>query len=186
MKPKKTVKTSSKKLLDTTIKRLNKKIISLKGNEFNPNEFFTAGHCAEFAFALARFSQDKGFSPKVIVLFRDEIESDTGKFLSRTFSHCVTNVDCESFDIKGSAAIEAWKDSFIELEEDYDNGELEMENDWVETDISFSDQSKAYDELKVHCDKAGVPLDPYQIEEVFSLLNSLTMSPVASNGPECL
>lgn len=138
---------------------------------FRPEEHYTSGHCAEFAYVFAKFAKENGIDASINVIFSNQYDSETEEHLGKVLSHCVVEIEHEgetvSFDINGDEAKETW---FIRVDYIYYrsamNYKLEFEN------IPFSDDAKK--RMADICKEQTVPFNVDDMEIDSGILKSIT------------
>jgi hypothetical protein len=130
--------------------------------KFDPDRFYSSGHCAEFAFNLAKFAADCGLKPKIIIMYRNEIDIDSKISIDKTFSHCVVDINGESFDVSGNDAMRRW---FNRMDFNAYSENKKTENEWEFVKIPFNNGKKAMLTLMEHCEQHLVDLGEVQIEK---------------------
>lgn len=169
MKP---IITNPEKFIKAIISEFYTRSIEVKGEEFDPEDYYTSGHCAEFSYSLAKFASKQGIDCGVSIIYRIEKDIDTEEESSRTFSHCVFEIPhVGNYDINGENADEKWIESF----DDLDDNKWNLENDWEYTDIPFNkdNEQETYEALKKHCEIFNVPLIVSSIEQDVEILSSI-------------
>lgn len=138
---------------------------------FRPAEFYSHGHCAEFAYTLATYLKSKDIETEITIMFRERYTEDTNDLIERIFSHCVVELEDKSFDItspEGDARI-GWfiKTNYIA------QSESGASIKWDFVKIPVSNEKHAFSELESHCEKHSIHLDKNQIEKDMSIFESL-------------
>ncbi len=137
---------------------------------FDPSGFYTRGHCAEFAYVLADFASQKGLNPQITIMFSNIISDKSNELIEKRLSHCIVELDGESYDICGNDARMSWfiKAGYI------DQDATGMRREWEFACISMEDKKEAFSQLKEHCNKHDVPFSLEQIEKDKGIFNSLS------------
>lgn len=141
---------------------------------FDPCRFYSQGHCAEFAYSLADFAHSKGITSVITIMFNQEKCPETNTLLDRTLSHCVVEIDGNSYDIKGSDARMSWFNVIGYINQDNDNI-----REWDFESFEFDGSPSIFEQIKKHCDIHDVPFDPEQIEK-----DHLIFTSISSRGSE--
>lgn len=137
---------------------------------FRPTEFYSHGHCAEYAYNLAKYAKSKGVESEVTIMFSDIIDR-TGKRLSTRLSHVIVELEGNSYDVCSwdGDARRTWflKTNCI------DSDESNKERKWRFLSVSTEDMNNVYKTLKSHCDKHGVPFCDIQLDKDYQIFDSL-------------
>jgi hypothetical protein len=164
-----------KKFIAAAIEVFKRKVIELNKPadfhtaNFDPLKFYSNGHCAEFAFSLAKLAADNDIDANITIMYSDSKSPDTNKLIERTFSHCVVEFDGESFDINGNDARCSW---FLKHDYMYQD-EVNVKREWQFVTIPFEDHVSAYEELRKNCNDQEVPLSLKQIFKDIEIFQSV-------------
>lgn len=135
----------------------------------DPYRYYSSGHCAEFAYSLAKYAAvSLGISSKIVIMYALEKDNETNTIKNKTLSHCIVEIGKENYDISGNEARASWftKHNYI-----YDNN-YASHFEWEFESIPFTDQDAVYMELQKHCAGHRVPLSKSQIEKDFMILKA--------------
>lgn len=127
-------------------------------------DYFTGGHCAEFAIALSTVLWSFEIDSEVEVIIRKELDDDTNEEFCRTISHVVVVVDGKRYDITGNESAEQWEESF---EVYTDEGLL---NEWESVKIPSTGIVTTRDALLEIIDGYGCKTDLVDTVFFYSLL----------------
>ena len=163
------------KFMETAIDMFQKqsKIVNQPDDPFTmgfyPSGFYTNGHCAEFAYVLADFAANKGLEPEITIMFRNLVSDETGEVIDKRLSHCIVEVDGNSYDICGDDARMTWflKAGYVSQHE------TGVSNRWEFESIPISDRESAYKQLQAHCERHNVAFSSEQIEKDKGIFSSL-------------
>ena len=144
---------------------------------FRPEEYYTSGHCAEFAYSFAKFAKDNGIEPTVTVIYSNQYDGKTDEHIGKVLSHCVVEIEHEgktiSFDINGDEATQTW---LIKVDYIYHcspmNYKLEFER------MGFED---SYERLQEICSEQNVPFDKDEIALDIDVFDSIRNSKQCCN-----
>lgn len=136
---------------------------------FRPEEHYSTGHCAEFAYCLAKFAKDNGLNPTLKIMFDNQFEKETGKHIRKTLAHCMVEIDHNdekvTFDINGDGALDMWR-----IKVDYINHCSRTDYKIEYEDIEFD---KAYDRLTKVCEEHNVPFEKDDIDKDLEIFDSI-------------
>ena len=157
--------------IDKSIKS-NKPSNPMEMNRFRPSEFYTKGHCAEYAYNLAKYAKSKGIETNVTIMLSDHHEKDTGDFVSKTLSHVIVELDDKSYDVTAWEG-DARRDWFIKTQY-IDSFNPSVERSWHFVSLSTDDMDNVYNVLKEHCSNHDVPFSDEQLDKDYLIFDSLT------------
>lgn len=153
----------NKKYIQKAIELFKNESVPYFNNEelkFDPERFYSSGHCAEFSFSLSKFAFEKDLKPTIIIMYSDELDEEDGNVISTTFSHCIVEIDDETFDISGSDARSTWF-----LKHDYMYQYSNSIRKWNFIRIPFDDEYDVFNKIKHHCQEHNVEFGNFMISE---------------------
>lgn len=104
--------------------------------KFRPEDHYSSGHCAEFAYCFAQFAKNNGIEPTVSVIYSNQYDKKTNEYLGKVLSHCVVEIDYEgekiTFDINGDQAQEMW---LVKVDYIYDCSDMNYKLEFEKIDF---------------------------------------------------
>lgn len=136
---------------------------------FRPEDHYSFGHCAEFAYCFAKFAKDNGIEPTILIIYNNQYDGKTNEFLGKILSHCVVEIEHNgetiSFDINGDQAQETW---LIKVDYMYDCSHMNYKLEYEK--ISLSDAKERLAEV---CLEQEVPFKDEDINADIGILDSI-------------